>query len=197
MPRLAFLCSHAAKVPPFKVMETPLKLRTPADFFRSPPHAEHSRFDPAGGSCPCGLDRAMRKKGSVSAPPNSSCCKNSPNRMPPPSMMSPGELIRTKARFRSSCNGSWIAGLSSERRSQKDGRQSQLSVTAAGRAIVRSAPAAAQDRLIDALGRLPNPRRRQLAANLEALIGQLGIDDAAPAEMLFEEESRNDRRTRR
>jgi DNA-binding MarR family transcriptional regulator len=79
-------------------------------------------------------------------------------------------------------------GLVARKRSPSDGRQAQLSVTAAGRNVLRSAPAAAQDRLIEALDGLSSSQRRQLALSMGALIGQLGIDGTAPAKMLFEEE---------
>jgi DNA-binding MarR family transcriptional regulator len=79
-------------------------------------------------------------------------------------------------------------GLVSRKRSPEDARQMQLSVTPAGRAILRSAPAAAQDRLIGALLQLSPRDLDQLARSLRRMLDLLGIDQAGPATMLFEEE---------
>lgn len=74
-------------------------------------------------------------------------------------------------------------------RSRQDGRQADVSVTAAGKAILRSAPTAAQDRIIEAL-ELMTPRDvRQLADSMDRLMQGLGVDAEGAAPMLFEDET--------
>jgi DNA-binding MarR family transcriptional regulator len=79
-------------------------------------------------------------------------------------------------------------GLAARTRSRKDARQLQLSVTRAGRAVLRSAPAAAQEQLIEALGRMSDSNVAQLSTSLERLLDLLGIDASEPAAMLFEDD---------
>jgi DNA-binding MarR family transcriptional regulator len=80
-------------------------------------------------------------------------------------------------------------GMVSRKRSRKDARQVQLSVTAAGRGVLRAAPSAAQDRLIAALKDMPSTDTRQLAKLMADLVDRLGINSAAPAVMLFEDDT--------
>jgi len=80
-------------------------------------------------------------------------------------------------------------GLVDLERSAADARQAQIRVTPAGKAVLRSAPAAAQDRVIDAVGRLPRKDVQQLADLLEMLLEKIGIDGETAAPMLFEDES--------
>jgi len=80
-------------------------------------------------------------------------------------------------------------GLVARKRSRSDARQMALSVTRAGRAILRSAPAAAQDQLIAALAAMGQPRVHRLAGALQDLLQRLGIDVAEPATMLFEDDA--------
>lgn len=74
------------------------------------------------------------------------------------------------------------------RRSTRDARLAQLSVTAAGKKLLAAAPAAAQDRLINALLQTQPTRVKALADALQSLADLLGVDAGAPAVMLFEEE---------
>jgi DNA-binding MarR family transcriptional regulator len=78
-------------------------------------------------------------------------------------------------------------GLVDRNRSQQDGRQADVSVTAAGRASLKSAPAAAQDQIIQALGKFGAKDIKQLADSLERLVEVLGVA-RGDAPMLFEEE---------
>jgi DNA-binding MarR family transcriptional regulator len=87
-------------------------------------------------------------------------------------------------------------GLVSRKRSRDDARQVQISATAAGLALLRSAPAATQDRLIAALRDTPKPAVRQLARALQSFLDRLGIDSADPAGMLFEDEESHARKRR-
>jgi DNA-binding MarR family transcriptional regulator len=86
-------------------------------------------------------------------------------------------------------------GMVDLERSAADARQAQIRVTPAGKSVLRAAPAAAQDRLIGALKRLARRDVRQLADSLELLLREIGIDGAAAAPMLFEEEPRHARRS--
>jgi DNA-binding MarR family transcriptional regulator len=79
-------------------------------------------------------------------------------------------------------------GLADRARSQKDARQADVSVTAAGKSVLKSAPTAAQDQLITALARLNQKELRQLAESLARLTGELGVD-SENVPMLFEEDS--------
>jgi DNA-binding MarR family transcriptional regulator len=69
--------------------------------------------------------------------------------------------------------------------SRSDARRLELSITLKGRKILDAVPEAAQDRLIDALHRLPDKARRQLAKNLELLVAETGHDLSPPA-LFFE-----------
>jgi DNA-binding MarR family transcriptional regulator len=69
-----------------------------------------------------------------------------------------------------------------------DARRLSLSLTAAGRALVRRAPEPAQARLAAALERLPSARKQALASDLEAVAEAMGAGAEAP--MFFEEEAR-------
>lgn len=80
-------------------------------------------------------------------------------------------------------------GLVSRKRSRKDARQVRLSTTVAGRAVLRVAPVAAQDRLIAALQDMPSTDTRRLAGLMAALVDRLGIDSVEPAVMLFEDDT--------
>lgn len=80
-------------------------------------------------------------------------------------------------------------GLVSRERSRQDARQMQLSATRAGHAILRAAPPAAQDQLIEAMSRMPQGQLHQLATSLQRLVDLLGLDKDEPAAMLFEEDA--------
>jgi DNA-binding MarR family transcriptional regulator len=77
--------------------------------------------------------------------------------------------------------------------SETDGRRVELSITAAGLRKLRSAPQAAQDRLIAALDAMPEADQRRLAELLERLVVESGATATMPA--LFFEDGRT-RRTR-
>lgn len=77
-------------------------------------------------------------------------------------------------------------GLVERRVSAADGRRIELALTAAGRGVVRRAPAAAQERLVVALRRLPAAERAQLAEGLSRLVRSLGVAGQTPG-MFFEE----------
>src|SRR5438128_3010836 len=78
------------------------------------------------------------------------------------------------------------AGLLVRAPSQLDRRRTELRLTARGRRLLRSAPALAQEGLIEAVVRLPRGRRAQLAGGLAALIEEMRLGGAA-APMFFEE----------
>lgn len=77
-------------------------------------------------------------------------------------------------------------GLVSRARADDDARRLELTLTAAARTLLRKAPGAAQDRLIDALEKLPAASRSQLAKSLARLVEEAGLgDEEAP--MMFED----------
>jgi DNA-binding MarR family transcriptional regulator len=78
-------------------------------------------------------------------------------------------------------------GLVTRERSGLDARRVELTLTPAARALLKKSPGAAQERLIEAVERLPATTRRRLAGLLERLVRELGADEGA-APMLFEEE---------
>lgn len=77
-------------------------------------------------------------------------------------------------------------GLVQRTRSKADARQLELSLTPAGLKAMRSAPGAAQDRLIQAVGRLSAAERQQLALLLDRVTSAMGLG-RRQASMLFEE----------
>ncbi len=79
-------------------------------------------------------------------------------------------------------------GLVQRRASELDARQSELSLTAAGKRAIRGAPPTAQERLAAAFGALSAARRRTLATGLEAWIAAAGFAELAPT-MFLEEPS--------
>jgi DNA-binding MarR family transcriptional regulator len=78
------------------------------------------------------------------------------------------------------------AGLVSRKRSAEDGRRVDLQLTPRGRALLRRAPLAAQDQLIEGLDRMPRSQRRSLAIALGRLVDAMHLRDDQPA-MFFEE----------
>ena len=71
------------------------------------------------------------------------------------------------------------------RADRDDARRVLLSLTPAGRALVRKAPLAAQERLIAAVNALPAPQRCELARLLGHVAGCTGADTSPP--LFFEE----------
>lgn len=80
------------------------------------------------------------------------------------------------------------AGLVSRRPSPLDGRRAEVSLTAEGQALLRTAPPMAQAQLIAGLRRLEPSRRTALAQGLEALVRELGLE-AQAAPLFFEDEA--------
>ena len=76
-------------------------------------------------------------------------------------------------------------GLVARRTSPTDSRRVELKLTRSGRALLRRAPAAAQERLIAGLERLTVRQRRVLACTLTRLTAQLGAAGKTAA-MFFE-----------
>jgi len=79
--------------------------------------------------------------------------------------------------------------------SRRDRRSVELSLSPRGKQLLRSAPAAAQERLIAALDEFPRRRRRQLAGLLLDLIQKTGIEGHKPA-LFFEDKHPRQRRNR-
>jgi len=84
-------------------------------------------------------------------------------------------------------------GLVTRMRSSADARRLELSLADAGRAVLRRAPRAAQDRLVAALHATDARDRARLAELLEGLIRSAGLEDES-AVMFFDAEA-NDPRT--
>jgi DNA-binding MarR family transcriptional regulator len=74
--------------------------------------------------------------------------------------------------------------------STEDRRQVSLSLTAKGRAIVKRAPPAAQERIMDSVQSMSPSERARLMKLLDQLIRGMGAGDDAHAGMLFQEEQR-------
>jgi DNA-binding MarR family transcriptional regulator len=79
-------------------------------------------------------------------------------------------------------------GLIERLRSADDARRAQLSLTPAARKLMKKAPRAAQDRMIDAVNAMPPNDRRKLAALLSELARQVGGGDEADEPSMFFEE---------
>lgn len=79
------------------------------------------------------------------------------------------------------------AGLVTRDRDERDARRLVLHLTKAGRTLLRKAPAAAQERLLNVFDRLPDDERKRFADKFEEIIDSLGADEG-PAPMIFEEE---------
>jgi DNA-binding MarR family transcriptional regulator len=77
-------------------------------------------------------------------------------------------------------------GLVARRSSAADGRRVELALTGSGRTLLRRAPAAAQERLIEAIEGLGTADRRALATTLARLVQRLRVDGKVPG-MFFEE----------
>jgi DNA-binding MarR family transcriptional regulator len=78
-------------------------------------------------------------------------------------------------------------GLIARARAADDARRLELSLTPQARALLRKAPDAAQDQLIEAIGRMPANLRGQLARGLARLCEEAGIA-GEEAQMLFADE---------
>jgi len=76
-------------------------------------------------------------------------------------------------------------GLVERTRAASDGRRVEIVLTPAGRTLLARAPAAAQDRLIGALGLLGGPARKELARRLGDLVEAMALPAQHPP-MFFE-----------
>lgn len=86
-------------------------------------------------------------------------------------------------------------GLVGRKAARGDARRAELAITAAGRTLVRRAPAAAPGRLRDALIALPVRVRTPLTRGLTMLAARLEDGTAAPP-MFFEDGASRRRRSR-
>lgn len=81
-------------------------------------------------------------------------------------------------------------GLVQRSRSAADGRRLELSLTEAGGELLRQAPNAAQEQIVQALHRMDEQSRGELAELLTRLVRMIGIEDQH-AGLFFEEETGN------
>lgn len=106
--------------------------------------------------------------------------------------LTPGDLARRTLTHQSSVSAVVRRlvdeGLVARARASGDRRQVALSLTAAGRAAARKAPAIVQERLIGAVDRLTSYDRRHLARGMAQLVRELGIAGAPPP-MLLEDKA--------
>lgn len=86
-------------------------------------------------------------------------------------------------------------GLVKRTQAADDGRRLVLELTVPGFALLKKAPNAAQDRLIDAIERLPARQRRALGDTLTQLANSMDLPKAAPS-MFFEADPVSPRRRR-
>lgn len=80
--------------------------------------------------------------------------------------------------------------------SEQDRRQVRLSLTSRGRALVRKAPPAAQERIMVSVRAMPPSDRAQLMALLDNLMSGMLPDDDGRRPMLFQEEQNRPRKVR-
>jgi DNA-binding MarR family transcriptional regulator len=73
--------------------------------------------------------------------------------------------------------------------SKQDRRRAELSLTAAGRAMLEQAPETVQERLLRGFDSLHDRARGQLADHLESWLAASGLEDVAPA-LFFERSPR-------
>ena len=76
-------------------------------------------------------------------------------------------------------------GLVTRAASVRDRRRAVLTLTAAGAALVRSAPETVQDRLVAGFGRLDHASQRMLADGIESWLAASGLADVT-ATFFFE-----------
>ncbi len=87
-------------------------------------------------------------------------------------------------------------GLVRRRKGADDGRRTDVTLTARGRALLARAPEAAQARLIAGLQRLQPSERRGVARGLAALVQHMGLPVGTP-NLFFEDRDAATRRGRR
>jgi DNA-binding MarR family transcriptional regulator len=78
------------------------------------------------------------------------------------------------------------AGLVQRDRAGEDARRLELSLTRAGRAALQKAPAVMQERILQAVERLPAAEQKRFADTFTRLLDDIGAEGKPP--MLFEEE---------
>jgi DNA-binding MarR family transcriptional regulator len=88
-------------------------------------------------------------------------------------------------------------GLIERLRSADDARRAQLSLTSVAKKLMKKAPRAAQDRIIDAVNTMPPNDRRKLAALLSELARQVGGGDEADEPSMFFEDRQAKRGSKR
>src|SRR5690242_2161937 len=109
------------------------------------------------------------------------------SRNPEVSVNALAELTRTHQRTVSVVVSKLVErGLVKRDSSTSDARRLVLSLTAEGRALLRRAPDAAQERLIDGIERLPAGARHELAGLLTELVELMEVSDQEPG-MLFDD----------
>jgi len=86
-------------------------------------------------------------------------------------------------------------GLVSRTRSGEDSRRLELALTHKGEALLRQAPGASQERLIDGLRGMSVKERRQLRLALDRWLQEVGVKERIPV-MFFEDEPPRPRRKR-
>ena len=80
-------------------------------------------------------------------------------------------------------------GLVDRAVSRSDARRIELNLTSTGRALLRRAPGAAQERLLEGLRRMSAAQRGELAVALRRLVVAMGLAARKP-EMFFEDRKR-------
>jgi DNA-binding MarR family transcriptional regulator len=80
-------------------------------------------------------------------------------------------------------------GLAVRRTSTQDARRAEISLTPAGRALLKRAPEAAQAQLVQGLRRLSRIHRRALTRALTCLVREMGLEDKRP-QLFFADERR-------
>jgi DNA-binding MarR family transcriptional regulator len=78
------------------------------------------------------------------------------------------------------------AGLITRRRAGDDARRLVLSLTRAGRAALKKAPAVTQKQILEAVQKFPPADRERFADMLEELVDALGAEEGSP--MFFEDD---------
>jgi DNA-binding MarR family transcriptional regulator len=83
-------------------------------------------------------------------------------------------------------------GLVARTRSESDARRIELTVTPAGRAVLRRAPPPAQSRLLEAMRSLPSTECRALARALTHIEKQMELD-TEPVRLMFDDDASRSR----